>query len=1288
MALALSVLMLLIMAAAAGIALDGDRYRGTIARWLSAQLGREARIDGHLTVELGVRPRLLVRQLRLGQPPAFGAGDFLQVGELRFELDLLPLLRGQIRAERLAATGVRLSLRQAADGAANWTFSPAQPVRPTPEEEDTVSEETTKLAAHVDIRELQITDLQVNFQGQGAKPLNVALDTFDARFPADAGLVATAQGRVQQRLDYRLRIRGGSLRQLALAESSWPMHMHLEFAGSTLALDGHVGAASSQFRFGLGTTDIARFGQLLDTELPDAGVAGVAGRLTLAPGSLRIDELSAQLGRSSMAGSLHINTRGARPELDGALDIAQLDLKPFIGQDEDADDAADLPALYRQLSRAKLDLSALNRFDARLRLSVDRWLGLPGDVRQASLVFNVSQGRLQVPVNAQLEGVPVRGQIQADAQASTLSIGLRSEKSPVGGLARMLTGLPGIEGTLGRLTMRIRSQGRDGASLMRALSAQLQLEKSQLSYGNIGQGKPVGVNVSTLNMTLDAGKPLAGSFRGSLLGKSLEATLSGTDLRSAMLGHENRFSLMAQSRGFAAQLHSSVDAIKGTGSLSFSLGAERAGEVAAWLGLRKESTLPLALAGRLTGTAEDWRLTDLVLQAGRTSALVNLERNQPTGRPYYRARIDVAGADLAELDSLLAPATTKKHPAGNTQSAMLDIPVLPNKLVLDDADLRLRVHGVRGTAVPVGDLGADIRIRDGFMQSSPFFAEAAGQRFDGALMIDTRSSDPHAQLWIFAKQINAGELMRQLRLAQGIDLTAASVSLYLDSRASRLSGFIANARMLGEVAAGQLTWHDAQGKPVGRVRLDKGSLVAAPGQPVSLALLGDVDELPVNISLRSAPAGDLLDPLQRVPFELTLSASNSLLSLTGTLDRHVEARDMELQLKASGDRLDKLDRLARVALPPWGPWSVHGQLRVSRQGYALQGMSVTLGSSTLTGEGRLDTSTSLPKIDMRLKSPQLQLDDFKLAGWSATESPTPAPLDVALDQEALRRKAMQTSDKVQGLLSREMLRNHPASLTVEVERVLSGSDVLGGGKLKASIADGRAVIAPVSLQMPGGSASLSLSYEPGDRDVFADLKITADRFDYGVLGRRLKPGSDLDGRFSLNIDVRSRAPKLSEVLRHGSGTLDFAIWPQDMKAGVFDLWAVNLFLALLPTIDPKNESRVNCAIGRFTISEGKLTQKKLVIDTSKVRVTGNTSIDLAKEKLHMRLQPQAKTAQFLSLATPLEVKGSFSDYSIGPNAGDVLETVLRMATSIVWVPIQRLFSDKVPEDGRDVCEQK
>jgi uncharacterized protein involved in outer membrane biogenesis len=372
-------------------------------------------------------------------------------------------------------------------------------------------------------------------------------------------------------------------------------------------------------------------------------------------------------------------------------------------------------------------------------------------------------------------------------------------------------------------------------------------------------------------------------------------------------------------------------------------------------------------------------------------------------------------------------------------------------------------------------------------------------------------------------------------------------------------------------------------------------------------------------------------------------------------------------------------------MPPWGPWSAEGNFRLSANAYKLDGLNLAIGTSSLQGHGLLDTSVKPPKLTVNLSAPQIQLDDFPLKDWSATQVKSTPEKSTEKNEETLRKKASDTSDQLQSVLSAKTLRSMNALLSVRVDRVIAGHDRLGSGKLEATLANGRAVIGPASIAMPGGSADLLLAYEPRENDVLAELKIDVDKFDYGVVARRFKPEADIDGRFNLHVDVRSQSHRLSDVIKHGSGTLDFLVWPKEMKADMVDLWAVNLFVALLPTIDPKNQSKVNCAIGRFTLVDGKLNQRQFVIDTTKVRLTGNTDINLAKETLHMRLQPQAKTAQFLSLATPLEVKGSFDKFSIGPNPGDVLETIVRFATSVVWVPIKRLFSEKVPEDGADIC---
>jgi hypothetical protein len=159
------------------------------------------------------------------------------------------------------------------------------------------------------------------------------------------------------------------------------------------------------------------------------------------------------------------------------------------------------------------------------------------------------------------------------------------------------------------------------------------------------------------------------------------------------------------------------------------------------------------------------------------------------------------------------------------------------------------------------------------------------------------------------------------------------------------------------------------------------------------------------------------------------------------------------------------------------------------------------------------------------------------------------------------------------------------------------------------------------------------------------------------------------------------------MLRHGNGRIDFALWPQDLKAGVFDLWAVSLLEALLPKMDPSSASKVNCAIGRFALADGKLNERTLLIDTSRIRVTGQGSADFGAETLHFRFEPRPKTPEFLSLAIPVEATGSFSDYHIGIAAGDVVGGIARLATSVIAVPFERLFGENLPANGEDVCSK-
>ncbi len=1310
-----------------GIEINGEAWRGSVSRLASRQLGRELKLDGDVKLRISLKPALLLRDARLLQPRGFDAvdEDFVRVGELQVKLDLWPLLHGRLRADTLAASDVSLALVQREDGSNNWTFAAPQPALDAPELTAPAGDDagfSASDAAAIDIRRVALKNIRVSYRGDDGRPMQATLDTLEASAPAGGKLVLHAEGKVEQRWPYALQVDGGSWSDLVTGRAGWPLSLTLDFAGGRLSVQGTLSKTDSQLRFGLGAPDLASFGKLLGVPLPDAGTAGVSGALRVRPGRIELSDLSGMLGKSVLGGGMGIDTRGERPLLRGDLRFATLDLRPFLGQDSEQDPPTDWLALYKSLSNATLDLEAMKEADADLSLSVDQWLSLPGRIDHATLKLKLADGKLSVPVEAVVEGVPLKGQVDADASAAepALRIALRAQDADVGGLAHLLTGLPGIEGRLGRLQLSIAARGRQGRELMRSLAIDTELVNSRLSYGSGDSGgsdssdkrgsadragKRVGFTVDTLTMRVAGKQPLAGQFRGTLLGKPLLASLSGESLISAMDKGASPVTLTLQSGNIAGRFSGVIDGARQRADFSFSLGAGKAGDVAAWLGLRPDSTLPIALAGRLRGTPQKWSLSQLVLQVGDSSAYSDIDQEQVADKSHLSVLIDIASVNVQQLDGLFGTGTTAKPAAAkDKRTPTLDIPILPGKLVLDDADLRVRARDIRGTQLVLGEMGFDGRVRDGYMQSSPFFANVSGTRYEGAVMLDLRTAEPHAQLWLSAAKVDVGLLARQLKLAKNIDASLDRVALYLDTRSSQLSALVANARLQGEAVTGKLALRDPNTGTELRAVLDRLSLSAAPGERIRMQIAGSIDNQPVQATLKSATAKDLADPARRVPFDLQLDAAGSRLQLSGSMDRDIDARDVELALELHGERFDRLDKLLRVSLPPWGPWSVAGRFKMSARGYAVDNMLLKVGSSSLKGRGRMDTGSGRAKLDIALAAPLIQLDDFKLDGWSAIgddadkdrnarkagkdkdkEKASDNAKDDASDAEALRKKALETSDQVQALLSPEALKKADATLTVQVDQVLSGKDQLGQGKLSAKLANGRAEIGPVQVDMPGGQAKLALSYEPRDKEVLADLELDVDNFNYGVLGRRLKPDSDLDGRFSLKMDVSSRAPRLSQMLAHGNGRIDFAVWPKDLRAGVFDLWAVNLLVALLPTVDPKNESTVNCAIGRFALNDGKLAQKQLVIDTSRMRVTGTTAIDFDSEKLHMRLQPQAKAAQFLSLATPIEVRGSFTDYDIGPNPGDVIETAVRLATSIVWVPIKRLFSEKVPADGRDVC---
>lgn len=1284
----------LVIIATFQISLSAGPWRERIATAASTALGRTVTLEGPLELVPSLSPVLHVGGIRIANAKGFSAPDFAYLGQARLHVDFgALLLNKEVRVQELTAENVQVQLERSADGRVNWRFErPQAAPAPSPDKSSRVDLSMAR-GVGIDVRNMALRNLSVEYLvGETGRRHYFQLEELTAEAPRDKPMRIALRGSVEKKFPYSLSFTGGLAQDLLKTEVKWPVKLAFDFVNTALQAEGVIAYDARgervELNIGMGTEDLSQIERLLQTTLPKVGATALSVHLRWDGQRLDLEQLHGVMGRTSLEGDLSYDSGGKRPKIEGSLSLPALDLRPFLGikPEHPEERPKSLLETYRELRQQTFSLRGLSTMDVDMQFRVGEWLSLPGDVRQAALGVQLQDGRLHVPMQVEVAGVPLAGAVDADGTGKVpgFKLALGARRTRLGGLAALLAGVQGVQGNLGKFLLELGGRGENLAQVAESLDVRVAVADSSLSYGNIEGGRPVDFRLDMLEIRLPEGKPLTGRVKGSLLSEPFDARLRAADLPTLANTLRSPLTLEAKASGATLSVAGNLAAPEGKdgSELAFDLRAPKAGAVGRWLGLSPHAQAALRMKGKATMRGDEWRLSGFAFNLGRTAMTGDFARTNIARRPLIQAKLDVPELDVAELESMLPPKRAAPAKAA-TGSNTLDLPILPKGIDLSDADVEVRVKHIGMQPADVSNASFVGRIREGSMQASPFAATIAGTPFSGAIALDLRGDLPVASLWVAGNQVDVGALLRNLRITQDLEARVESLRVQLIGRGSRLGEMLEKSALDVNLDTGDLVLRDPARHPLVDIDVKSGRVVAEPGKPITLGIEGAVDDTPVAIRVTTGSVPEFMRPGGKVPFALEADAAGTALKLTGKVSVPIAQKEGELQLQVGGARFDSLNKLARVQLPPWGPWSLGGRFVASAQGYEVPDLTFKVGESRLEGRGSWTGSAQRPRLGIALSAPRIQLDDFAFGNWTPFEKS--AASDKKLTVEEMRAKAKDAAAQGQRLLSRETLSRLDAYLDVTVGQVLSGRDQLGSGELHAQMADGRLDFGPAQVNVPGGSALLRGAYVPTDRDVGVHLQIDVEHFDYGILARRLKPDTDLQGLVSLRLQLHSHAPTLDRVMASANGRVDFAVWPRKMRAGIFDLWAVNLFLAMLPAVDPESSSKVNCAVGRFDLRNGVLTHDALLIDTSRMRVIGSGRVDFDSEQLDFRLAPRAKTAQFFSLATPIGVTGTLTDYKIGVAPGGMAETALRLLTSVFVVPIEKLAKGSLPRDGADVC---
>lgn len=461
-----------------------ETYKEQIALQVRDKTGRDLAIDGPVRFSLLPSLELEVHDVTFSNAPGGRAPEMAKLSQLRIQLELLPLIRGEVEVGSFVLVDAVIHLEVDENGRPNWEFAAAPAAAPAPEAEKPAG----KAPGAPGLADIRLGDVRlVNgtvsyFDARSGETLDlsginmkVSLPDLDSPLEVDGEVVWNDEKVEMEVWAERPRqlVEGGTT---AVNFRVGSKHVALEYEGS-LSVGEPLEAAGAVELDVPSIRELAAWaGKPLEAEgsgfgpLSVKGKVGVEGKkYTFTGAKLALDTMTAD-------GEFAVDLTSARPYVKARLDVDRIDVNTYMPPPAEAEEpaqpapeAAPAPADW---SDEPIDVSWLNAADADLSLSAGAILVQDMKIGRSALTVALKDGRMVVDLTelALYEGkatahlvVDGSGEVPAVEKKFDL-VGVQAEP-----LLRDAAGFDRLEGTANG-NISISARGHSQREMVKALN--------------------------------------------------------------------------------------------------------------------------------------------------------------------------------------------------------------------------------------------------------------------------------------------------------------------------------------------------------------------------------------------------------------------------------------------------------------------------------------------------------------------------------------------------------------------------------------------------------------------------------------------------------------------------------------------------------------------------------------------------------------------------------------------------------------------------------------------------
>ena len=596
--------------------------------------------------------------------------------------------------------------------------------------------------------------------------------------------------------------------------TTFPVTLEATAPGATLKSIGSVKTKEKENVLQVATqlkgSRLEALGPLVGVSLPVSGKFDISADLNSRGQVVEASNIKAQLGTNKFTGNLQWDNTPPRPSLTGNLSSDNLKLDELLNTGSKSSPNTK----EKSLLDLPIKLDGLKQLDAKLDLLVKNVADSPIPVKDIRSAVTLASGDLNASFRAKTEDVPVDGQIQLTQRRNTPGLSLKTNigQIDIGQTLKQLNFTNAVTGTAEAVHFDGSSSGATLRSLFEQADFNLKIKPADLNYSPLIADQTVAINVSSAEFVARRGKPLAGTFEGTIKGVPFKANLSTAKL-AEIFGPDGNLPVEGNLQTEIVQLKAKGSIERPFQNKAFDLEHELTADDIQRIDPLFEFVIPLRGAFRAQGRISK-RGNKVTYKENMRIGQSDLQSNITVWRQPERPKIE--GSIIASkihLDDVELFKVDQNVTATKQRSRVIPDYTLPVDILLAaDLDLSIKVERLEagsGILRDFGDMVSQVNLQNGRFTSTTNATGFSGARLNSELEFNAAVDPPISKVLFNAREIDVGVLLSLMGVN---DVHEGLLNLYID-----LSGTGYTRRQFLGNANGRISVVAGPGKISGRM---------------------------------------------------------------------------------------------------------------------------------------------------------------------------------------------------------------------------------------------------------------------------------------------------------------------------------------------------------------------------------------------------------------------------------------------------------------------------------------